>query len=619
MPTEWVVLELTPQGEEEDPEVLRKALSRVIKGGNVFIPASISIVGDSRVVHKLIDNYVFVKRMFSDSYFLKLENTRYISSILTVSKGGNGVRSIACILEADIEKMRRQIQVETEQGIEIGDEVEIMSGPYRGITGKVIEEIRENDTVQVFIQLRSKEAIITLPRSFLKFVAKNKGDQPSFSPFLNKITRIHEWAVRVRPFMLWVPQPIQVVNRRFTQVTQIYDWMGRIKPLVKLLVDPLSPSSLLGADGKPLSQKYQEVSQLNTFIEQAPALFHFPRMPTPQIQPLESRYAEVQYLQGVINRVEALQSTVFQIENSIPDWKPTMVQNLVFDGHNLAHRVVNALRAMPHQLTDKDGNPTSLIFGVLKSLAALKKRFEKANLYVVWDGSKQRRASVFSEYKANRPQHNGEISDQMQKLREILPLLGVAQAFNPEEETDDLIACLLHNRLKGCKNLIVSTDRDFLQLVTYTDLLLVPKVGSRQEILYDPDLVVSEYGVSPGKMVHLRSLVGDTSDNFPGVVRVPRKVLASLLNAHGSLEGVYASNLAGITQAQYEKIRAFEKQALLNYQLMLLHDELDCPVTEASPSVTAVTEALTSLDIQPEAIVGPFFHSGPSQGFTKVS
>ena len=177
---------------------------------------------------------------------------------------------------------------------------------------------------------------------------------------------------------------------------------------------------------------------------------------------------------------------------------------------------------------------------------------------------------MYPDYKAGRPEHSQGTHDEMSRLQSILPMFGITQVHNPDEETDDIIACLLKNKLEGKHNIIVSTDRDFLQLVTYTDLLLVPKQGSRPETLYDPDRVVSEYGVPPRLMVHLRALSGDTSDNLPGVPRVPRKILAALLMTHGSISGVYSSSLAGVTKTQYEKIRSFEKQARLNVDLMAL-------------------------------------------------
>lgn len=306
------------------------------------------------------------------------------------------------------------------------------------------------------------------------------------------------------------------------------------------------------------------------------------------------------------------------------NYPPDTFENIIIDGHNLAYRVAFALGSMKTPLSDKEGNPTSLIYGFLKSLAGIKRRFEKATLYVVWDGSPQRRIKLFDGYKIERRKKReaagggaGRPDNQMSRLQETLPLLGVVQAFNVEEETDDVIACLVRGKLKGQRNLVFSTDRDFLQLITFTDMVLCPKVGNRQEVLYDRDKVVEEYGVTPERMVQLRALLGDSSDNIPGVPRVPQKVLTALLNTHGSLEGVLSSNLAGTTQGQYEKIRSSESQVRLNVQLMTLLDNLPFEETTSKPDETAVVKFLGGLDIQSESIVGPFFPRTPTKGFSK--
>jgi DNA polymerase-1 len=612
---DWVVLELTPQGEDEDPEVLRKSLVKSIKGGEVFIPAVVTSLGDSRIVHKLIDNYVFVRRTFSDQFFFKLEGSRYISNVLTVSKTSAGVRKISCVKTFDIDKMRAQLVIKTEQAIEVGDLVEVMSGPYKGIKGKVFEEIKENDSVQVFISLRSKKAILTFPRSFLKFVSKEGLEQTPLSPYLNKISRTKDWARRVRDSILVEPPPLEDILSGYQEILKLLSWSNDLRSSLQILQTPKSLTNFLGFDGESLLSKYGRVREMSQLIQKAPTLPYGFALANYQSDPLQSKYSSFQALVGMLDKVSLLHSSLLTIERSIPEWKPGMVQNVIFDGHNLAHRVLHAFKYLPNPLSDKEGNPTTLIYGFLKSLSVLRKRFERANFYVVWDGSKQRRASVYPEYKANRPQHSGEMSTQMAKLREILTLLGVNQAYHPEEETDDLIACLVRGGLQGKSNLIVSTDRDFLQLVTYTDILMVPKVGVKQEILYDPDRVVSEYGVPPSKMVYLRALGGDSSDNLPGIPRVPKKVLASLLNAHNTLDGIYSSNLSGVTEAQYGKIKEFETQARLNYTLMLLHDELEVPITEGVPNLDQAITSLQELGVQADKIIPPFFTY--VQGFLK--
>ena len=611
---DWVVLELTQQGEEEDPETLKKLLARVIKGCEIFIPASISTVGDSRVVHRLIPNYVFVKHTFTDSFYLKFEGTRYIATVLTV-EGPNHRRKVAGVPHKEIEKIRKQLQIETQQGIEIGDLVEIMSGPYKGITATVIEDIHEENKVQVRVSLRSKDSIVTLPRSFFRYIDRNgdSGKHPVFSPYLNKIARVREWVQCVKPFAAWSPPTLTPIQESYNGVLRLKSWQERGTSLAQLLIDP--PEVTHQLEGGSILDRYATVEKMSGFISKAPILFQL-KIPDRclDIARVHSKLHKLNWLLSVLERLETIQTAISQIERSLPEWKPTMVQNLIIDGNNLAHRVSNALRGVQKPLTDKDGKPTSLVYGFLKSLAALHRRFDRSKITVVWDGSKQRRAAMYSEYKAGRSPHNSEMYDQIDQLKGILPLLGVAQAYNPKEEADDLIACLVH-KFAGQSNLIVSTDRDFLQLVTYTTLLMVPKVGASQEVVYDPDRVVVDYGVPPAKMVSLRSLLGDSSDNLPGVPRVPKKTLVSLLKTYGNLEDLYKSNLSGTTATQFEKITAFQTQALLNYQVMRLHIDLEFTTIESNPDVTKATEVLTDLSIQPEGIIESLL--APSKGFSK--
>ena len=293
-------------------------------------------------------------------------------------------------------------------------------------------------------------------------------------------------------------------------------------------------------------------------------------------------------------------------------------QNVVVDGANLAYRTYHAMKLIPNPLSDADGNPTGLIFGFLRSLSALKKRFEKHAFYVVWEGSRKRRSSRYSEYKANRTKTDIHSDGQLDVVRMLLSKLGVFQAHNVEEEADDVIASLVRGPLKGQHNIVFSTDHDFLQLVTYTDHLLVPKVGNRAELLYDPDRVVAEYGVSPDRIVHLRALLGDTSDNLPGVPSVPAKKLTSLLRVHQTIDGIFLSSMAGITASQYEKLRASEGRVRLNLELMALQ-EVPYDLTPPAVNSDEAKLKLASRGIQPDSIIDSFLPEDTSRGFSKVS
>jgi DNA polymerase-1 len=196
--------------------------------------------------------------------------------------------------------------------------------------------------------------------------------------------------------------------------------------------------------------------------------------------------------------------------------------------------------------------------------------------------------------------------DQLAFLREVLPRLGVWQGVSPDEEADDVIASLVRGSLRGQNNLIYSTDRDLLQLVSGTTQMLVPGVGGRKDAMYDQAAVERTFGVPPESIVQLRAFFGDTSDNIPGVPRVPKKVLRALVTAHKTVSGVYGSGLAGLTKSQYEKLRASEPQVTINVELMTL---VNVPVSITDPNVDADVAArrLQELDIKSSPLLEPFF------------
>lgn len=624
---EWVVVQLTPRGEDEDPDVLVATLKRTIKTAEIFIPASISKVGDSRVIHRLVNGYIFIRRDDPDQAYFRLENTKYVEYILTTitQSGGRSVRKLATVPDTDVEKMRRQIHVETEQGIAVGDEVQVTSGVYRGINCRVIEEILENETVQVHIKLRSKEAIVTLPRSYLKFISKGEGAVPSFSPFATKIARIRDWVQLVTPIFRWRPPAFAPLVDSRTRTLRLADWVVRMDRYFRLFHFYRSPPNFA-----PITDSFKRVRQLDEWVvslaDFAPHTKLLKASPE-ELSTVEAKLTEARWLHGAVTRFESLSKGVEEVERKLTPGLDTrnadMIQNVIIDGHNLAYRVFYALNAPTAKpMVDSKGRPTSIIYGVLKGIGSLQKRFPEAQVYVCWDGAPSRRKQMFSEYKANRPARslNGDSGfNQIDYLRQVLPTLGVIQAFNPEEETDDIVACLVRGSLKGQNNIIVSTDHDFMQIVSRTDILMVPKVGNRPETLYDPDRVVSEYGVEPQKVVQLRALMGsaDASDNLKGVPRVPTKVLANLVNAHGTVDGIYSSGLAGLTPNQFEKIRAAEKQVKLNVELMTLRSDLEFALFDAKPEPEEATRLLAEVDVQAEPILKAFFRD--MKGFEKHS
>jgi DNA polymerase-1 len=194
----------------------------------------------------------------------------------------------------------------------------------------------------------------------------------------------------------------------------------------------------------------------------------------------------------------------------------------------------------------------------------------------------------------------------MKMLRDVLSCIGVYQVWNPAEEADDVIATLVRGPLVGQSNLIVSSDKDFLQLVTDTTKLLYPAIGSRNEVLYDYAAVVEYMGVPPEKVVQLRALFGDESDNIPSVPRVPKKVLRQLIQSYGSVAGIYQTGLAELSKGQYERLMSAEPQVRINVDLMTLLD-IDVHTQIPNVDVEELVAKLKDLDIDPTSHVATFF------------
>jgi len=560
-PEQWVVLELSQKAEGEDPDLIRASIQHRIRNAEVFIPASVTTVGGERVVQYLVEGYAFIRRDNPDSAYLRLEETKYVVSVLRNVRQSRQ-REIATVPASQIQQLRKQIRVEVDQGIGVGDLVLITSGPYRQITARVMEEIPELDKVQVYVELRSKQTIVTLPRAGLKLQERGP-----LSFFRQRVTALRKWVQVMRPVFAWTEAPTEHLAK-IRSTRESYTRLDR------------------GAD-------------LYCYIK---AIWS----PTPSKDALEAKFQEWCRSQDSIDGLDSLGTAVDEIEEAIHTYKrDQMVENIVIDGHQLAIRC--AMSPGLADLTDNQGRPTGAIIGFLRSLGSFRKRFENATFYVCWDGSNQRRKAMYDGYKANRTSKTaGEGFFEIDFLKELLPLIGVTQAWHPEEEADDAIATLLRGQLKGQNNVVISTDRDLVQLVTETDSQFVPAVGAGREKHYDVDVVLQEYGVPPSEVVFVRAIDGDSSDNIPGAKGFGLKTAAKLVKLYGTVDAIFASNLAELTRTQHSNLRSAETQVKLNVKLMKLVDDLDLTVTDVSPDQIAASGRLKDVDVQ-DKVLTPFF------------
>ena len=625
--SDWVILELGPMAEGEDPALIRSAIRGAIRDAEVFVPASVTQVGEDRVINYLVDGYAFIKRAHPDERYFRLEDTRYVQAV--VRDPGSRGRKIACVTDRDIDKFRRQIRAHSDQGIGVGDTVVINSGPYKNLHAVVIEDIPEQDSVQVSVELRSKDSLITLPRSFLHLL--NKVSLPSFvlqardartwfdlalpllcwkapaiEPLRQKLTevqRLDQWISNGRSFQ--AEMRFQAAPQRLAEMRQLYArhynftrWLKRgsqLHAFLRSFDHPLSLGTLLDTHTnlRRLRGWYQRLTQLEQAVQQTDR-----DLPWGVLEGLTHKY---DLLHSALIRFLDIERAVLSIERHMVG--STVTENLVIDGMNMAVRC--SMAPGLSDLRDAKGRPTGAIVGFLNSLSALRKRYPEAEVWVCWDNPSTRRKELFADYKANR--NPLRVTFEVEWLKALLPSLGVWQAQADGEEADDVVASLVRGRLADQRNLIVSNDRDFMQLVTDRTQVLVPAVGVGKEKLCTPEVVQTEYGVTPERMVYLRALGGDTSDNIPGAPGCGNKTASKLLNLYGTVEGIFVSNLAGLSQSLREKIRAAEKQVRLNVRLMTLVTDLDLRLHSPNADREVSSLALDDIGMNKSRVLSAFF------------
>lgn len=241
--------------------------------------------------------------------------------------------------------------------------------------------------------------------------------------------------------------------------------------------------------------------------------------------------------------------------------------NFILDGSFFAYRAYSA----NSQLSTTDGRNTGLLYGFTRGLFALKKKYPKHDFIVAWDSIPNAKRSIYAEYKMNRVQSDWSISPQAEVLRILLQNINVDQVLCENEEADDVIGSTID---PATQNIILSTDRDYLQLVEGIRILLLsPKRGDIPEKIYDENLVLKEYDVTPKEFPLYKVFKGDSGDNVPGVPRLPHNQVVKLAKM-GSIDAVYASVFPGFTEKQYKAVQEFKDQAYINEKLVTIKRDL---------------------------------------------
>ena len=254
-----------------------------------------------------------------------------------------------------------------------------------------------------------------------------------------------------------------------------------------------------------------------------------------------------------------------------------MTKLMLIDGNSLANR---AFYAIP-PLTNPDGLATNAIFGFLNMLQKIRKEEKPAYIAVAFDaGRKVFRHEMYAGYKGSRKGMPEELRAQMPILREVLDAIGIPWLEAEGYEADDLIGTLAAMGSGAGFNVrIITGDRDCFQLIdARTDVLFTRKGISELEC-FDETHLMEIYGLQPWQIVELKGLMGDSSDDIPGIPGVGEKTALKLLADHESVEGVLAAAGAYAGKKLGEKLVEYRDLARLSRQLAEIHR--DVPVTVA--------------------------------------
>lgn len=248
------------------------------------------------------------------------------------------------------------------------------------------------------------------------------------------------------------------------------------------------------------------------------------------------------------------------------------------DGSGLVYRAFFALMRNP--LVTSKGENVSAVHGFLTTLLRLLREERPDEIAVAFDVKGPTfRHETYPQYKANRPPLPPELGLQIPRTKDLLDTMGVVRCEVPGLEADDVIGSLTRRALEREHDVvIVSADKDFMQLIRPGVLQWIPPKMQEPGQWVDAEGVRARWGVLPGQMIDLLALMGDASDNVPGVAGVGEKTAAQLLQQFGSLEDIY-KDLDRIPQKGLRaKLEAGRENAFLSRDLVRIREDLDSAV-----------------------------------------
>lgn len=249
------------------------------------------------------------------------------------------------------------------------------------------------------------------------------------------------------------------------------------------------------------------------------------------------------------------------------------IRVLLVDALGLAYRSYYAIPA----LSTRSGAPTNAIVGFIKTLQQARRLWKPTHGLVAFDGGQDaRKTALLPAYKAQRPPMPDDLRAQLPELDAYLETARVPRLRLEAKEADDILAtAATQARAAGAEVLILSSDKDILQLVDDHVFVILP---SKADVRWGPGEVRNKLGVAPDQVPDLLALTGDASDNIPGIHGVGPKTAAKWLNTYGSLEGIAQHMNELVPERLRDPVRRAWPDVVRNLELVRLDRDLALPL-----------------------------------------
>ncbi len=250
-----------------------------------------------------------------------------------------------------------------------------------------------------------------------------------------------------------------------------------------------------------------------------------------------------------------------------------MKKVVLVDGNNLLFRSYYATAYSGNFMKNKDGFPTNALYGFVNMINKIINDEKPEYMLVAFDKGKTFRHDKYEEYKAGRIEMPNELKQQFPISKELLSYMGIKWFEIDNYEADDIVGTLAKkiDNSSEYEGLIVSSDKDLLQLIS--DKVIMKMLKTKDSILMNEDTFLKNYGLTPDKMIDIKGLQGDASDNIPGVKGIGEKTALKLLCKYGTVENIY-DNISDISGSVKEKLINGREDAFKSKDLATIYKDV---------------------------------------------